>query len=109
MGTFKPLPVTETRPSLTCQKFDLRLMQNIRVISARVTDIAKEGMAAHCTFEIEVLPQFCNRMDNMHGGCVALLADMATTMCTAPVSKEDFWRFGGMTCILIPVQMVSNG
>lgn len=83
-------------------------MQNMRVISARVTDIAQEGMAAHCTFEIEVLPQFCNRMDNMHGGCVALLADMTTTMCTAPVSKKEFWEFGGKEPVLLEYSLVQR-
>jgi acyl-coenzyme A thioesterase 13 len=72
-------------------------MRNIRVVSAKVCDISKDGMAAHCTFEIEVLPQFCNRMGNMHGGCVALLADMSTTLATAPVSQKGFWEFGGVS------------
>lgn len=86
---------TRSLPADQLIQFDLELMQNIRVISARTCDIEKEAMSAHCVFEVKVLPQFCNRMQNMHGGCVALLADMTTTMCTAPVSKEDFWRFGG--------------
>ena len=80
-------------------------MRSIQVTSARICDIAAEGMAAHCTFELTVLPQFCNRMNNMHGGCVALLADMSTTMCTAPVSKEDFWRFGGLRPIVLNVRV----
>jgi acyl-coenzyme A thioesterase PaaI-like protein len=33
----------------------------------------------------------------MHGGAVALLIDMATTLAVAPLSKAGFWHFGGVT------------
>ncbi|KAK5173048.1 uncharacterized protein LTR77_003170 [Saxophila tyrrhenica] len=79
------------------EPFDSLLMRTIRVTTARTCDLVTEGMAAQCTFELEVLSQFCNRMGNMHGGCVALLADMSTTMTTAPVAKEGFWVFGGVS------------
>ncbi len=78
-------------------QFDLKLMQSIKILSAEATAPLTAGMAARCVFELEVLPAFCNRMGNMHGGCVALLADMATTLTTAPVSSEAFWEFGGVS------------
>jgi len=33
----------------------------------------------------------------MHGGAVALLIDMTTTLAVSPLSKEGFWHFGGVT------------
>jgi acyl-coenzyme A thioesterase 13 len=41
--------------------------------------------------------KFSNRMGNMHGGAVALVFDMATTMCAAPLARRDFWWFGGVS------------
>lgn len=50
-----------------------------------------------CVFELDVTQQFSNRMGNMHGGAIALVFDMATTMCQAPYAREDFWWFGGVS------------
>lgn len=36
-------------------------------------------------------------MGNMHGGAVALVFDMTTTMCAAPLARRDFWWFGGVS------------
>lgn len=33
----------------------------------------------------------------MHGGFTALLIDMTTTMATAPVARDGFWEFGGVS------------
>lgn len=54
-------------------------------------------MLARCIFELQVSQGFCNHMGNMHGGAVATLADMSTTMATAPISNKDFWEFGGVS------------
>lgn len=71
-------------------------MRTIRVASATSsTSLGSE--LAHCVFHLEILPAFCNPMGNMHGGAVALLADMATTMATAPVSQPGWWEFGGVS------------
>jgi len=51
-------------------------------------------------FELEVTPAFGNRMGNMHGGAIALVYDMCTTMTVAPLSREDFWWFGGVSRVL---------
>ena len=72
-------------------------MNNIKVISARARQSAEEDFEAICVFEIEVLPGLSNSIGRMHGGAVALLADMATNMATAPVSEKGFWEQGGVT------------
>ena len=54
-------------------------------------------MEAHAVFEIEVVPMFCNAMGNMHGGAIATVADIATTMAIAPISREGFWEYPGVS------------
>jgi acyl-coenzyme A thioesterase 13 len=49
------------------------------------------------TFELKVVRGFCNRIGNMHGGAVSLIFDMCTTMTQAPISRVDFWHFGGVS------------
>jgi len=67
------------------------MRDHIRVVSAtgppRVT----------ATFELDITPAFSNRMGNMHGGAIALVFDMCTTMCAAPLARRDFWWFGGVS------------
>jgi uncharacterized protein (TIGR00369 family) len=36
----------------------------------------------------------CNAGGNLHGGAVALVFDMCTSMAVAPVSREGFWDTG---------------
>ena len=50
-----------------------------------------------CFFELDITEIFSNRMGNMHGGAIALVFDMATTMCAAPLARRDFWWFGGVS------------
>jgi uncharacterized protein (TIGR00369 family) len=69
-------------------------MQNIRVVSATAKPTAK------IVLELDVLPIFCSRSNNMHGGAMALLVDMATTMAVMPISTKDFWHFGGVSRII---------
>ncbi len=49
------------------------------------------------TLEMDVLPEYGNRMENMHGGAAALVFDMCTTLCTGPLARKDFWWFGGVS------------
>jgi len=51
---------------------------------------------ASCVFKLDVTERWSNRMRNMHGGAIALVFDMTTTMCAAPLARKDFWRFGGV-------------
>lgn len=52
---------------------------------------------ATTVFEMAVTAAFTNRMGNMHGGAIALVYDMCTTMAAAPVARKDFWWFGGVS------------
>jgi len=42
------------------------------------------------TFEYTVLPEHCNRLGNLHGGCSSTIFDFATTCALAPVAKKGF-------------------
>lgn len=69
-------------------------MRNFRLIDATATPVSR------VVLEFDVLPAFCSKSNNMHGGAVALLTDMATTMATAPIARKDFWHFGGVSRII---------
>ena len=77
--------------------FDALLMQSLRVVTARAKGSPKDDFEAIVVFEIEAVPGLCNPIQRMHGGAVSLLADMTTTMATAPIASEGFWEFGGVT------------
>jgi hypothetical protein len=68
--------------NVCAQGFEAVLMRSIRVMSAKRT-AAEDGMEASVSFELTVPPGLCNPMDRMHGGAMATLADMSTTMATA--------------------------
>ena len=72
-------------------------MNTIQIVSARQSVSSEEAFETHCILEIEAVPGLCNPIGRMHGGAVSLLADMSTTMATAPISNKDFWEFGGVT------------
>lgn len=71
-------------------------MRSIEVASA-AKGTSKDGMEASATFELTCPPGLCNPMDRMHGGAMATLADMATTMAGAPAASKGFWEFGGVS------------
>ena len=52
---------------------------------------------ATTVFELTITQAFTNRMGNMHGGAIATVYDMCTTMTAAPLSRRDFWWFGGVS------------
>lgn len=72
-------------------------MRNIRVLAADTVPSKDDEWMVKVVFEVNVVQQLCNPMHNMHGGAVALLADMATTMAAAPAAREGFWEFGGVS------------
>ncbi|OQU94468.1 hypothetical protein CLAIMM_00822 [Cladophialophora immunda] len=79
------------------QTFDQAFMrEHIAVVSASTTP----GKAT-AVFEMKAAPLFSNRMGNMHGGAVAMIHDMCTTMTAAPLARRDFWWFGGVSRTLL--------
>ncbi|KAF4631876.1 hypothetical protein G7Y89_g6253 [Cudoniella acicularis] len=48
-------------------------------------------------FSYTVKPSHCNRLGNLHGGCAATLFDICTTTALAPIAKEGFWAYAGVT------------
>lgn len=76
------------------QGFDSAIMRDLNFISATVTP------KATAKFELTIVPSICNRMNNLHGGAAALILDMCTTMAVAPLSRHDFWLFGGVSRLL---------
>lgn len=96
--------------------FEAGLMRHIRIVSAerKSEDISTTtDWLARAIFDFDVAPEFCNPMHNMHGGAVGLLADMTTTMATAPLAAPGWWEFGGVsrtlgTTFLSPLLMGST-
>lgn len=70
------------------------MRETIRLVSAT----SKPNVTA--TFEMTVTAPFCSRMNNMHGGAVALVFDMCTSMASAPAARSGWWEFGGVSRML---------
>lgn len=68
------------------------MREHIKVVSASST-----AAGTTAVFEMNASPVFTNRMGNMHGGAVAMIHDMCTTMAAAPLARKDFWWFGGVS------------
>ncbi|TVY53227.1 Acyl-coenzyme A thioesterase 13 [Lachnellula cervina] len=48
-------------------------------------------------FRFKIQPEHCNRLGNLHGGCTATIFDICTTCALAPIAKEGFWAYAGVT------------
>ena len=68
------------------------MRKHISVVSASSTP-----QKTTAVFEMKASPIFTNRMGNMHGGAIAMIHDMCTTMTAAPLARKDFWWFGGVS------------
>lgn len=95
----KHIPNTSFRHLTSFQGFESALMYSLNLISVHAQSPKDPSSASLATtiFELTVIPQLCNPMNNMHGGAVATLADMATTMAAAPIARKGFWEFGGVS------------
>jgi acyl-coenzyme A thioesterase 13 len=48
-------------------------------------------------FNYTVQPGHCNRMQNLHGGCMASIFDFTTTLSLLMVSRPGFWQTMGVS------------
>ncbi|KIX96714.1 uncharacterized protein Z520_07433 [Fonsecaea multimorphosa CBS 102226] len=51
-------------------------------------------------FEMDIIPMYGTRMGNASGAAITLIHDMCTTMAMAPLARQDFWHFGGVSRVL---------
>ncbi|KAF5640794.1 hypothetical protein F52700_3505 [Fusarium sp. NRRL 52700] len=73
--------------------FDDELMrEKLEVVSA---ESSRDKTAA--VFLLRAGQSLCNRLGNIHGGAIALIFDMCTTMSAAPLARKGFWEFGGVS------------
>ncbi|KAG4281973.1 hypothetical protein FPRO06_10877 [Fusarium proliferatum] len=75
--------------------FDDEVMRNnLEVVSA---ETSPDNKTAAAVFLLRAGQSLSNRLGNIHGGAIALLYDMCTTMSAAPLSRKGFWEFGGVS------------
>lgn len=49
------------------------------------------------SFAFTVRPQHCNRMNSLHGGCIASIFDLTTTLSLARIRRPGFWDSMGVS------------
>ncbi|CAH0039557.1 unnamed protein product [Clonostachys rhizophaga] len=72
---------------------DDKLMRD-QITLVSVSSCEEETMAI---FLVKGGSNLSNRLGNLHGGAISLIYDMCTTMCAAPLAREGFWEFGGVS------------
>ncbi|KAI9704698.1 MAG: hypothetical protein M1820_005446 [Bogoriella megaspora] len=68
------------------QHFDSNFCKSYRLIDADATGMAE--------FEFEVLDEYANFSDNLHGGAAATIFDILTSVAIATVARPGYWDFG---------------
>jgi acyl-coenzyme A thioesterase 13 len=71
------------------------MMRALRVHSASTT--TTPSTSASAIFSLVPSTDLLNPRNTMHGGAIALLVDMCTTVVMAPLAQTGFWHFGGVT------------
>jgi acyl-coenzyme A thioesterase 13 len=64
----------------------------LKLVKAEV--LPNDPNRAVTVFELKAIPTLCNGTGNLHGGAVALIFDMCTSMTVAPVARKGFWDTG---------------
>ncbi|KKA28919.1 hypothetical protein TD95_002489 [Thielaviopsis punctulata] len=70
--------------------YGLRLLPFAKLKSFATTPVLR------CVFTYTVQDGDCNPI-NLHGGCIATLIDMLTSLSLVPVQKPGFWEFLGVS------------
>jgi acyl-coenzyme A thioesterase 13 len=74
------------------QSIDALWRGNLKLVSVDVDP--NNPTVGRTVFEFIVPPLLSNAGGNLHGGAVAVIFDVCTSMTCAAVSKEDFWDAG---------------
>lgn len=69
----------------------------LRLVSVVVHPRGNPGPLCTCVFAITVTPPLCNRRGTLHGGAIAQLIDICTTIALAPIARSGFWEFAGVS------------
>jgi len=72
--------------------FDSTVKDHLKLVSVSVSP--KDPNIGNSTFELVVPRSLCNAGANLHGGAVALIFDICTSMTVGAVAREGFWDSG---------------
>jgi uncharacterized protein (TIGR00369 family) len=75
--------------------FDENINSHLQPVSASISET--DPNVGRCTFSLKVPRSLCNAAGNLHGGVVATIFDMTTTMSIAPIARQGFWETGHVT------------
>ncbi|KAF1984266.1 Thioesterase/thiol ester dehydrase-isomerase [Aulographum hederae CBS 113979] len=73
-------------------RFDSTIKPYLKLKSASVDP--SDPSLARLIYTLHIHPSLCNGGANLHGGAVALIFDMCTSMAIGCVAREGFWDSG---------------
>ncbi|KAF2399524.1 Thioesterase/thiol ester dehydrase-isomerase [Trichodelitschia bisporula] len=72
--------------------FDAAVKDHLQLVSAHLDP--NDRNIGYSTFEFVVPRSLCNQGGNLHGGAVALIFDLCTSMTVPVVAREGYWDTG---------------